>query len=145
MPITPPRSLILAPYIEKGTPLGIESATGSAAQENHQEDKTPQELPPNHAPLPEIATSDPPQSRHELPSPDPAVQENIHPRALQPGGPEFRLYSASDLSQVPQPYGAFRPHSPSRLSVVSSLGNSPLVGRGVSSVSVNNGEISADV
>ena len=146
VPIRPLRSMNLAPYIEKQTPLEINSTTIGAAQGNHEEDKTPQELPPNHAPLPEIASSDPPQSRHELPSSDPAVQEHGHPKALQPGRPEFMPYSASSIPQGPQPYGlAFRPQSPSRLSMVSSLGISPSVGRGVSSISFTNDVISADV
>lgn len=144
MPINPSRSFILAPYVAKETPLKIDSATSGTAQENHEADPTP-ELPPNHAPLPEIASSDPPRSRHELPSPDPAVHQHVHPRALQPGRLEFRPDSASSLSPVPQPYFAFRPHSPSRLSMVSSLCSPHLAGPGVSSVSVTNGEISADI
>lgn len=147
VPIGPPQSIILALHIENRTPLGIYSATTGAPQRDHEEDKKPQELPPNQAPLPEIASSDAPQSRHELPSPDPAVQEHSHPRALQPGRPDFRPYSPTNLSQAPQPYGlAFRPHSPSRLSMVSSVGGSPALAHDVSPISVaKDGDINANV
>ena len=146
VPIRPPRSTILAPYIENRTPLEIYSATSSTPQEDNKEVKTLQELPPNHAPLPEIASSDPPRLCHELPSSDSAVHEHIHPRALQPGRPGFRPYSASSLSQAPLPYGlAFRPHSPSQLSVVSSVGSQPPLACGLSPISVTNDDISADV
>lgn len=147
VPIRPPGSIILAPYIENRTPLDLYSATMGTPRKSHEEDKTPQELPPNHAPLPEIASSDAPESRHELPSPDPTVEEHVHPRALQPGRPDFRPYSPTNLSQAPQPYGlAFRPHSPSRLSMVSSLGGSPQLARDASPVTVAKDEdISANV
>lgn len=146
LPIQAPLSFVVAPYVENERPLGICSATSGAPQEGFEEDKTPQELPPNHAPLPEIASSDPPQSYHELPSSDAAVQDHAHLRPLQPGRPSFRPYSASSLSQAPRPYGlAFKPHSASRLSTVSSLGNSPPSARGLSPVSVTTDEISANV
>lgn len=145
VPIRAPRSTNFAPCIENKIPLESYSAT-SGAQEDHEEDKAPQELPPNHPALPEIASSDLPQSCHELPSSDLANQEPVHPKALQPGRPGFRPYSASSLSQTPQPYGlAFRPHSPSRLSAVSSLASSPPLARGLSPVSVTNDDICANV
>ena len=145
MPIRRPRSMILAPYIENRTPLEIHSPTNGAPQEDHEEDETPQELPPNHAPLPEIASSDPPQLWHKLPSSDSAVHEHVHPRALQPGRHSFRPYSASSMSQAPQPYGpAFRPHSPSRPSMVSSIESSPPLAYGLSPISFTNDNLNAD-
>ena len=126
----PPRSLGSmgnVPYIKGRTPLEINSAPIPALHEDHGKGQKPQELPSNQAPLPEIASSDTPQPCHELLSSGSAVQEQVHPTALQPGGPALRPYSASSLSPASQPYGlAFRPHSPSRLSEVSSLSNSPL-------------------
>ena len=42
---------------ETRTPLEINPIPNSIPPGNHEDDKTPQELPPNHAPLPEIASS----------------------------------------------------------------------------------------
>ena len=142
MPTQNSRTLNLMSYIEPTTPLGTCPATRSATQEDHEGDNTPHELPPNHAPLPEIASSDQPQSFYELPSSDPTI---IHPGALQPGNPVFRPSSASSLSPNPQPYGlGFRPHSPSHLSVVSTLDGSPSFPHGLSPVSVTNDGTSAE-
>lgn len=126
VPIRLPQSATIAPYVNNRSPLEIYSTTSCTPQGDHEEDKTLQELPPNHAPLPEIASSDLPQACHELPSSDADGQGHVHPRALQPGRPGFRPHSPSNLSQYPQPYGfAFRPHSHSQLSMVSSLGDAP--------------------
>ena len=123
--------------------LGTLPATRSATQEGREAEKKPHELPLNHAPLPEIASSDQPKSFYELPSSDPTI---IHPGALQPGKPVFRLSSASSLSPNPQAYGlGFRPHSPSHLSMVSSLDGSPSFPHGLSPVSVTNNGTSAEV
>lgn len=129
-----------------GTPQKIGSAISGIPQGDHKDDKTPQELPPNHAPIPEIASSDPPQPCYELPSSEPAIQEHAHPKALQPGGPGSRPVSASSLSRTPPPYGlAFRPHSPSRLSEVYSLDSTLPIARELSTVSVTDDGISAEV
>ena len=136
------RTLNLMSYIEPTTPLRACPATRGATQGDHEGDNTPHELPPNHAPLPEIASSDQPQSFYELPSSDPTI---IHPGALQPGKPVFRPSSASSLSPNPQPYGlGFRPHSPSHLSVVSSLDGSPSFPHGLPPVPVTNDGTSAE-
>ena len=127
LPTHSPQSMIYTPCIGDRTPLKIGSATNVVPQEYHEEDKTLQELPPNHAPLPEIASSDPPQPCHELPSSDRAIQTHARPKDLQPSRP------------------GFRPYSPSRLSVVSSFHSSPPLARAVSPVSVTNDDISADV
>ena len=130
-------------YIEPRIPLGTRPATRSATQENREGDNTPHELPLNHAPLPEIASSDQPQSFYELPSSDPTI---IHPGALQPAKPVFRPSSASSLSPNPQAYRlGFRPHSPSHLSMVSSLDGSPSCPYGFSPVSVTSDGTSAEV
>lgn len=132
-----------APSIEHETPRKFFSTTSSVPQEDCEEDRTLQELPPNHAPLPEIASSDPPQPCHELPSSKTTIQEHTHPNALQPDRPIVRPHSASSMFPTPQPYGlAFRPHSPSRLSEVSSLDSTPPVARGLSTFSATT---SADV
>ena len=137
------RTLKLMSYIEPTTPLGTLPATRSATQEGREADNTPHELPLNHAPLPEIASSDQPKSFYELPSSDPTI---IHPGALQPGKPVFRLSSASSLSPNPQAYGlGFRPHSPSHLSMVSSLDGSPSLPHGLSPVSATNDGTNAEV
>ena len=133
------------PRIKERPPLKACSATNGVPQDVR-EDGLPQEIPPNHAPLPEIASSDQPQPCYELLSSDPAIQDQVHPIVSQPGRPGVRPHSASNLTQSPQPYGlAFRPHSPSQLSVVSSLGNFPPLVRGLSPVSITNDDISADV
>ena len=143
VPTQDSRTLNLMSYIEPTIPLGTLSATRSATQENREGDNTPYELPLNHAPLPEIASSDQPQSFYELPSSDPTI---IHPGALQPGKPVFRPSSASSLSPNPQARGlGFRPHSPSHLSMVSSLDGSLSFPHGFSPVSVTNDGTSAEV
>lgn len=145
-PIRFPRSINMAPCTENATPLEMYSATSGAPQEYHEEDKPPQELPANHVPLPEMASSDLQQSRRELPAVDAAQQEHVHPRALQPGRPGFRPYSPSSLSQSPQPYGlALNPHSRSRLSVVSSFGDMTPLARGLSPVSAANDDTTPEV
>lgn len=146
MSIRPSHSIVYAPHVKDRTPLDFRSTKSGVPQEEPQEDKTPQELPPNQAPLPEIASSDPPKPCHELPSSDPATREQVHPEALQPGRSGPRPYSASSLFQAPQPYGlAFKPHSPSQLSEMSSLGSPPPLAHGLSPVSVTKDGVSADV
>ena len=143
VPTQDTRTLNLISYMEPTIPLGTRRATRSATQENREGDNTPHELPLNHAPLPEIASSDQPQLFYELSSSDPTI---IHPGALQSGKPLFRPSSASSLSPNPQAYGlGFRPHSPSHLSMVSSLGGSPSLSHGFSPVSVTNDGTSAEV
>ena len=143
LPTQDSRTLNLMSHMDPKILLGTRPETRSATQENREGDNTPDELPLNHAPLPEIASSDQPQSFYELPSSDPTI---IHPGALQPGKPVFRPSSASSLSAKPQAYGlGFRPHSPSHLSMVSSLDGSPSFSHRFSRVSVTNDSTSSEV
>ena len=131
------RTLNLMSYIEPTIPLVTLPVIRSDTQEDREGDNRPHELPLNHAPLPEIASSDQPKSFHELPSSDPTI---IHPGALQPGRPVCRLSSASSLSPNAQAYGlGFRPHSRSHLSMVSSLDGSPSFPHGLSPISTTDG------
>ena len=92
-----------APSVEDRIAMKLSSGPKDTFHEDQDEGLSLQELPPNHTPLPEIASSDPPQPCYELPSSESPIREHSHSTALQPCRLDLRPYSASGVYRGPHP------------------------------------------